>query len=161
MKHHRVKNLRSFGFYALALWNWFPLFVRIAKSRIPSSGKIVRNPCPRIVKNFGKRFDGPADSDDFVSVSNTGSIKGCHHIPLDEPYSLDHQIGLFAGSIPSWDNTSTLELGRTKGIFQNHKLCLSAICSAPITFPPIRLRHCSLPITSQIAILKDLSTRRS
>ena len=39
MKHHRV--LRSFGFYALALWNWFPLFVRLAKSRTPSSGKIV------------------------------------------------------------------------------------------------------------------------
>ena len=139
MKHHRVFAI--IWVLCACLWNWFPLFVRLAISRMPSSGKIVST--LRLSKNFGKRFDGPADSRWLASVSNTGSIKRCHHIPLDEPDSLDHQTGLFAGSNPSWDNTSTLELGRTKGHFCKTINSAYPPFVPPITFPPIRLRHCS------------------
>ena len=54
MKHYRVFAI--IWVLCAYLWNWFPLFVRLAKSGMPSSGKIVRMLVPSVSKNFRKKI---------------------------------------------------------------------------------------------------------
>ena len=113
---------------------------------MPSSGdccKIVRMLVPfRLSKFSGKdstQLVTPLTPADCVceQVVTQGPSNGVI-IPLD---SLNHQTGLFARSIPSWDNTSTLGLGRTKGHFCKTINPAYPPFVPPITFPPIRLRQ--------------------
>ena len=145
MKHHRV--LFAIIWVLCACCGWFPLFVRLAKSGMPSSGdccKIVRmlvpSDCPKFSgKDSTQLAVTPLTPADCVcgQVVTQGPSNGVI-IPLD---SLDHRTGLFARSIPSWDNTSTLELGRTKGHFCKTINPAYPPFVPPITFPPIRLRQ--------------------
>ena len=65
MKHHRVFAI--IWDLCACSWNWFPLFVRLAKSGMPSSGKIVRmlvhvpSDCQKILGNDSTDPLTPAD----------------------------------------------------------------------------------------------------
>ena len=129
MKHHRV--IAIIWVLCACLWNWFPLFVRLAKSRMPSSGKIVKMLVPSdCQKILGKNSTDPLTPADLWSGVAQGPSNGVITFPSTNQIPWTTKLDcLPEASLPgiirqhwSWEEQ--------RGILQNHKLCLSAICSA-------------------------------